>query len=205
MFSPAKPSQRTLEISAPVRGTILGSRIAWVQHNAGKCSAPGCTKVAKCHLPKAGPVLGRRKSARQLLLKLHLPFSFHPSLGRTFVATQLHAFLNPAPLYLTREQISPEICNSRTAQNRSNKQGRFLSWRRIKIGDIEELTILSHKWKFWRFYKSSRGQFSNFDSLENEPVNKKIVIQIVSWQRVFQNHWNRVWRLFFLRDYPLLS
>lgn len=58
--------------------------------HAGKCSAPGCTKVAKCHLPKAGPVLGRRKSARQLV-KLHLPFSFHPS----FVHKAVMRFLTP--------------------------------------------------------------------------------------------------------------
>lgn len=88
MFSPAKPS-----VKEPWKSAHLsvahdpGQSHRVSATHAGKCSAPGCTKVAKCHLPKAGPVLGRRKSARQLV-KLHLPFSFHPSLGRTFVARQ---------------------------------------------------------------------------------------------------------------------
>lgn len=56
MFSPAKPSQRTLEISAPVRGTILASRIAWVQHtqvnaarlDAQRLQSATCRKRARC-------------------------------------------------------------------------------------------------------------------------------------------------------------
>lgn len=77
MFSPMGRSQGTLEINfdAPVRGTILGSRVARTQHmqvNAARM----LTKVAKCHLPKAARCVARPQEASRRAVKLYLPFSF---------------------------------------------------------------------------------------------------------------------------------
>lgn len=67
-------SQGTLEINSGrtcSRHTILArrrERVAWVQHMQVNAARQRCTKVAKCHLPKGGPVrrvdlAGRRKPA----------------------------------------------------------------------------------------------------------------------------------------------
>lgn len=93
MFSPAKPSQRTLEISAPVRGTILASRIAWVQHTQRAWMHKGC----KVPPAESGPG-ARAQEVCKAVGKTASPF-----LLSSFLRSQgSDAFLNPAPLYLTR-------------------------------------------------------------------------------------------------------
>jgi hypothetical protein len=72
-----KPPKSTL---APVRGTIparpVGRLLAGRAVHAGKCNAPGCTKVTKCHLPKVTRCAPLQASSRRPVYNYTFLFSF---------------------------------------------------------------------------------------------------------------------------------
>lgn len=96
---------------APVRGTIP----AWPAgcspsaEYAGKCNAPGCTKVTKCHLPKATRCAPLQASSRRPVCNYTFLFSFLLSSlffssfiisrppARTYVRTYVRASREPCP------------------------------------------------------------------------------------------------------------